>query len=132
MVEEIKVNNEKLLIKSAERGNLETVKLLLDVGVDVHAQEDYSIFIAASNGHHEIVELLIKAGAVVEVDDNAPLYVAVSAGNKETVKILMDYGADIDVVANKIKNNWGEESVSYKYICELRNEIMKKDRGMER
>ncbi len=123
MLEKIKENDKKILIVSAERGDLGKVKLLLEAGVDVQSQEDYPLFIAASKGHPEIVKVLLDNGADVDVDDNAPLYVAATKGYVETVKVLIEYGADMNVVSNKIKKNWGEDSVSYKYICELEKVI---------
>jgi len=45
-------------VKAAWRGNTETVKLLLDRGADMHAENDRALWFAAVEGHVETVAAL--------------------------------------------------------------------------
>jgi ankyrin repeat protein len=44
-------------------GHAEVVKLLLDAGADVHADNDWALQLASYNGHAEVVKLLKQYGA---------------------------------------------------------------------
>lgn len=60
---------------AAHRGYLNIVKLLLDAGADVNAQEgNYSkstpLHWAATGGHLEVVKLLVEHGAKLDIRDN--------------------------------------------------------------
>ena len=50
--------NDYALRYVAENGHFEIVKLLLEHGVDVHANNDYALRVAAKYGYFEIVKLL--------------------------------------------------------------------------
>ncbi len=65
MNEEIKVNNEKILIKSAEMGNIETVNMLIELGTDIHSENDKALKLAWKNGHKDIINILIENGAEI-------------------------------------------------------------------
>jgi ankyrin repeat protein len=78
---------------SCEHGNLEVVKYLLDVGVDIHISDNYGLRVASENGHLEVVKLLIEHGADVNAYSGNCLYYSSYGGHLEVVKFLLDNGA---------------------------------------
>lgn len=89
------------LLNAAERGDLATVTILLDKGVDLNTKDGWSgtpIKYAAVNGHTDIVALLLQRGAGINsrsTSDRTPLMWAANCGRDETVKFLLDNGADL-------------------------------------
>ena len=49
---------------SAELGQLESVRLLLDRGADVHARNEAALRAARHEGHAAVVALLLERGAL--------------------------------------------------------------------
>ena len=110
---------------AAERGNLETVGLLLDRGADPNNADQYAtpLYLAAHWGHTEVVQLLIDRGADVDIfaaallcdldtmksllsetpsiamapgrNSAPPLH---AAGSPEVAQLLIDHGARLDTV----------------------------------
>jgi len=93
----IRANDDHIFIKSATYGHYEIVKLLLEYGVNVHANNDEAIKNSAGNGYHYIVRLLIEYGANLYADNEQALKASVARGHYETVKILLENGANIHV-----------------------------------
>lgn len=52
------MNKEKVLNWASENGYIEIVKLLLNEGADVHADNDTALRWASENGHSEVVKVL--------------------------------------------------------------------------
>jgi ankyrin repeat protein len=83
-------------------GHPETVRLLLDQGVDVEPVADNAsrvrpLHSAVAGGSVEAVELLLEAGAHVEARQSGgftPLMGAAAGGSEELVRRLLDAGAD--------------------------------------
>ena len=94
---DIHYSSEYPLRFACRHGLLNTVRLLIDKGVDVHVHDDAPIFFAAFGNHLEIVRLLITEGANVHVYHNHPLRYAAECGRKEMVKILIAAGANVNV-----------------------------------
>ena len=55
---------------AARYGKLEIVKLLIEHGADIHADDDYALGKAAEFGHLEIVKFLFECGANIHADDD--------------------------------------------------------------
>ena len=76
-------------------GRTEVVKILLEAGADVHAENDLALRIASYYGHTEVVITLLKAGANVHAPDHigpdAALRWASKYGHSEVVKLLEQY-----------------------------------------
>jgi len=85
---------------ASENGQLELVKLLIDAGADVTADNNYAIIWASYKGHLEVVKLLIDAGADVTADDNKAIRWVSQKGHLEIVKLLIDNGADVTAYDN--------------------------------
>ncbi|MDD5773688.1 MAG: ankyrin repeat domain-containing protein [bacterium] len=90
------------LISAAEKGDINTVKQLLDQGADINVKDRNGItalITAVWNSYTEIVKLLLEKGADVNAKDDygrTVLMKAVEDGNIEIIKLLMDKGADIN------------------------------------
>ena len=65
------LNPRELLAKSTEIGFLPGVKLALERGADVHADNDGALRWASKNGHKDVVELLLKNGADIHAYDDS-------------------------------------------------------------
>ncbi len=81
---------------AAEKGYSEIVKLLIEAGADVTANNNYAIKKAAANGYIEVVELLIEAGADVTANNNYAIKKAAANGYIEVVELLIEAGADVN------------------------------------
>lgn len=90
-------------------GNIDTINLILTLGADVHANDDYAIFIASSQGNLEIVKLLVENGAniysrkhrciIVEARDNGhdEVVTFLLSKNKFATKWLVDKTKQRDI-----------------------------------
>ncbi|KAJ3337694.1 hypothetical protein HDU93_000701 [Gonapodya sp. JEL0774] len=90
------------LIEACSTGHLETVKMLLDRGADIHFQHDGALRMASRCGNVEIVQLLLSKGANLEpreynVEGCSALCEAAEFGRSEVVLELLSHGADIHV-----------------------------------
>ena len=83
------------LHKSIRKGNIKEVELLLDKGLDVHAQTSYGwppLVKAAEYGHVDIVEMLLTRGADPSrgtCGTRLPLHFAAEEGHIEVVRRLL-------------------------------------------
>ena len=57
----------EIIIYASKNEHLEVVKLLIEHGADVTADNNYAIRWASKNKHLEVVKLLIENGAVLDV-----------------------------------------------------------------
>eukprot|EP01036_Dinobryon_divergens_P032240 gene32240-41786_t len=90
------------LMYSIHRGQVETVKLLLDRGANVDARnvDGWSpLWIAAHYGHVEILKMLLAKGAKIESTDNdgwTALISAAASGQTNAVACLLQEGANVE------------------------------------
>ena len=130
------------LIAAVQRGNLESVKVLLKYGADIEGRGDFKyvskdhpfhgsvsfevctpLFVAAVNGSVEILSCLLDSGADLNAVANAeghtitPLIVAVQSGHLDCVKLLLQYGADTEGRGGFRVDALGYASVSLKICC---------------
>jgi ankyrin repeat protein len=90
------------LLRSAEVGNLSTIKLALQFGAKTDAlpSRQSPLLRAILCGHHEIVPLLVDAGASVNERDRngrTPLMIAALRYDPNAVDLLLYLGADVDI-----------------------------------
>ena len=86
-----------LLSAAIDSGNLEMVRVLLELGANPNTREDFGypiIYGAAQEGNTEVVRLLVDAGA--DVDGSAALWTAIDHGHTEVVRLLVEAGADVN------------------------------------
>jgi len=88
------------LFVAAKKGNVESVKRILQAGVDVNASDAdgwTALMFATFKGHKEVVQVLLDAGANVNAqsqDGTTPLMTATFRNHPGVVQMLMDAGAD--------------------------------------
>jgi len=92
------------LMRAAEFGRIETVKVLLARGAKINASDESgftALRVAASpGGHAETVALLLQAGAKPNITDKegrTAILWASAYGNAETVQTLIAHGADVNL-----------------------------------
>ena len=98
-----------LLSAAIDSGNLEMVRVLLELGANPNTREDFGYPIiegAAQEGNIEVVRLLVDAGA--DVDGSAALSTAIDHGHTEVVRLLVEAGADVNP-----KDPWNQRSSSF-------------------
>ena len=86
------------MVALGEKGNIETVKLLVENGANVKIKnKDLSVpMVKAVRTTPEIVKCLIDKGADIKSKNTfgeTPLSYAIEAGNAEIIKILKEAGA---------------------------------------
>ncbi len=91
------------LFTAIEKGDVETVRLLVEAGADVNAAEGFGgntpLHEAVKKGDVEIVKILVAAGADVNAEgyfDRTPLTLATEEGATEILQILLGTGPDAD------------------------------------
>ena len=89
------------LFTAIKKGDVETVRLLVEAGADVNAAEGFGgntpLHEAVEGGNAEIVQILVDAGADIEAEgfmDQTPLSLAAEEGVTEIMQILLGQGAD--------------------------------------
>jgi len=88
------------LHKAALKGDIATVRRLLDGGADIDAQNSDSftpLHLAALGGHLAVVRLLIEKGASMEATTRngmTPLHVAAYRGQADVAEFLLEKGAN--------------------------------------
>lgn len=105
------------LLKAARNGFEETVRLLVQSGVDVDYtdnEDDRAIHAASFFGHLNIIRILIDNGA--KIDENSskwqsPLAIASSEGHYEVANILLQNGANVNFVEGEIRRTALQESL---------------------
>ena len=86
---------------SSRRGHIDTVRMLIERGADVSAQNKYgstALHWALMNGHVDLARMLIKCGADVsaqEKDGSAALHLASKKGHVDLARMLIERGADV-------------------------------------
>lgn len=86
---------DRLLIY-ASRGLTHYVRVLLDAGANVHAQNDAALIEAATIGSVATVELLLEYGADVHAQNEKALLYAVNSCRVDVVRVLIAAGANVD------------------------------------
>ncbi|KAI5778613.1 ankyrin repeat-containing domain protein [Geopyxis carbonaria] len=86
---------------AVQAGCVETVKLLLDAGVDTSLQSAQirPLNIAAKEGNWEVVELMLDRGTNIEstcASRKTALHYACAYGQRETAKLLIQRGANLE------------------------------------
>ena len=86
--------------QAIRRGDVDTVRQLLDAGADINFKDQHGqtgLMLAAMRGHVDVVRLLVERGAELNVTAKytlSALMLGVINGHTEIVRILADAGAD--------------------------------------
>ena len=104
LVQELNVRSfleNSLLLYAAENGQVEKVKTMLQIGIDVNVKNDSDwtpLHFATWNGHSTVASILLQKDARVDaitVYGSTPLHLAWKGGLK-VAKVLVKGGAEID------------------------------------
>ena len=95
-------NKDEALKLAAEYGNLEVVKHLLELGANLHADNDWALRSAAAKGHLEVVKYLVEQGADLHAMNDWALRFAAKNVHLEVVKYFVERGADLDRLSEEI------------------------------
>jgi|GEM_PF-906289 len=99
--ENLRGNESTALMYAIQRGNSNSVELLLSHGADVHAKsaDETALQLAARNGELKIAKLLLKHGANASVPPSgkSPLHEASLAGHHDLVRLLLSANAQPDI-----------------------------------
>src|SRR6185436_12998676 len=86
---------DRTITEAAKNGNLVGLKYLVDLGADIHTNNEQALRCSAANGHLELVKYLVNLGADIHADNDRSIYYSASNGHLEVVKYFVDQGADI-------------------------------------
>ena len=98
--EDMNFSFDESLLQAAEDGNIDSVRLLLDIGTDVNYQNKdgwTALMVACQNGHYQVVELLLHNNAdpnIQEEDGWTVLIFACENGHYQVVELLLHNNAD--------------------------------------
>ncbi len=92
----VKTSQFKELQDAVLHGDLETIKLLVQEGADIHAQDNYALNTSADRGYLPIVKYLVEeCGADIFRDNNIVMKWALGQGQLSVVKYLVEQGISI-------------------------------------
>lgn len=91
----IHVKQNQPLRNASDRGDLEMVKFLIENGANIHARKDGAFRYACRKNHVEVAKYLLSQGACINAYDNEALREACDFNNFELVKFLLENGANI-------------------------------------
>ena len=89
------VDDDKALRIAAENGHLDVVRFLVEHDADVHAQEDYALRLSAANGHLDVVRFLVEHDADVHAQEDEALRASAANGHLDVVRFLVEHDADV-------------------------------------
>ncbi|WP_211474042.1 ankyrin repeat domain-containing protein [Collimonas humicola] len=102
-------NGDTALMIAAYKGDVATVKALLDKEAEPNNTGWTALHYAAAIGNDEIVQMLLDASAYIDAgspNNTTPIMMAARAGKIQTVKLLLDSGADVT-----LKNDVGMNAI---------------------
>lgn len=102
-------NGDTALMIASYKGDVATVKALLDKEAEPNNTGWTALHYAAAIGNNEIVQMLLDASAYIDAgspNNTTPIMMAARAGKIETVKLLLDSGADVT-----LKNDVGMNAI---------------------
>lgn len=103
-------SDDKKFLSAAEAGQTDTVKSLIEKGVDINIKDDHSgataVSLAARRGQSGVVKFLLEKGAAVNIlnsSGRSPLYAAIMGcadidNTINTVKIFLEKDAGVDII----------------------------------
>ena len=126
----INYNDGNILYRTAQNRHLEVVKLLIDNGADVHAEDSGLsplIITMAETGHFDIVELLINHVKEREGLSSAYLYIRL-----RIYELLFDTAqhgslSTLELLFNIVEENEGEHAI-LEYVRLQYNEALRRAR----
>ena len=95
-------NKDHTLCKTAERGHVDCLMVIIRAGADVN-NDGAPLTLAAEKGHYACIEALLEAGADVNHENsrNALQTVATHISGKKCFDLLIKAGADVNTVTSR-------------------------------
>ncbi len=94
--------NDTMSILAAFNGYLDILKLLINLGTDIHIKDDHNqglLFLAAFNGHTEIVRFLLENTDInvnAQTDFNrSALSTSLIRGHEDIAKLIIQHGGEL-------------------------------------
>jgi hypothetical protein len=81
----------------------------LNVGADLHGNDDEALLIASLRGKTKNVKALLERGARVDAQDGAALWMAAGKGHAETVYGLLEAGAGKNCASLAMALRWAKD-----------------------
>lgn len=97
-------DNTSIFRNACKEGDLNTVKISIKNGADIHSMDEYGLRFAYECGHREIVDHLIENGADISCQDNIIFRWASFRGDLGFVKFLHAKGTQTQVEIDKALN----------------------------
>jgi hypothetical protein len=126
-VDDVDGVNWTALVRAAKNGQVECVKVCLEMGANVNARDDVGatpLRFASSNGQMGAVRILLDAGATVDAKSNngwTPLYFAIRCNRVDIARLLIDRGANVSNVklndSLKVIPDWVNTFVASRSNC---------------
>ena len=101
------------MIKACREGDLNTVKELVEQGVNIHAHEDDPVLSAVYYGHLDVVKYLVEQGVDIHSENDCALLWAAKGLHLDVVKYLVEQGANVhaaDVYVLRWASDYGHVS----------------------
>jgi ankyrin repeat protein len=99
----LNTNYDNTLKTAAWNWHLDIVKLLVEQGTDIHAQDDYALKWSASNGHLNVVKYLVEQGSNIYIKNYYPFSASISNGHLSIVNYFI---MDCNMKINKFRFKW--------------------------
>lgn len=81
-------------------GSLEMVRTIVNMGMDIHQDEDRALIMALNHQKFDIARYLLDIGANIHAREDAALASAVLSGNIALAKLLIERGADVNTIGD--------------------------------
>lgn len=120
-------NDDILLWYACKYNNIDTVKYLLDNGLNIHSNNDAAIKIASFNGNYFLVSILLRNDADLHSENEFCLKCALINNDLNTLKLLFENGGNIDVDEGRLLCDAIEEKNMeiFNYLLQNSNNLNK-------
>ena len=88
---------------SCANGQIEVAKLLLENGVNIHADNDFAFLLSCLNGHIDVAKFLLKKGANIHADNDYAFRWSCRNWHIKVAKLLCEQCEEYSVVIKKNK-----------------------------
>ncbi len=101
--------------------DFEAIKYLIEVGADIHADNEYVLKLACEKNCLTLVKFLITKGADIHINNDEPMKIACTEGNVEIVKYFREICVDT-CMENHILLRTAIKKNNYRLVRYLLNE----------
>jgi ankyrin repeat protein len=106
--------------RSLSQKHFEMIKFLVEVGADLHEDDEYLLRLSANKGYFDFLRFLVGKGADIHVDDDYPLRESASRNDLEMVKYLIQFYTQKEL-----------KELNIDYVNKINNAVLRIQQGME-